>query len=433
MLWREEDEEIYFYGGPLSAFASTPISISGVTWPSAAHFYYGQKTLDENLREEIRRSVTPVEARKLGKSLKLRPQWEEMKFDIMLVAFRAKFSQHESCKQFLLATGHKKLYEERPYKSDWGHSNGGRNLTGNALSTIREHLLLNQVGHGEKLLLMGDLSNLVARYWFARPAGTFELGSNHGAEGAFNVMQKTMETYNPTDILVAADTRKEEGMRREVDATYKAERKPMDPDLVEQIQKAAQMFRDAGWPVVTATRHEADDVLATMAKTFPGKVLITTGDKDLLATCSDQVSVLLMRGGGQIRLCGPSECKEIMGVGPELVCYLKALEGDNSDGIKGVPGIGRKSAVFLLTKFKSIDEIYEGLDQIPSRIRKKLEGQKEAAETSLKLALLCDELDIEAGWNSVGISAKTVPSLPTTKEVKSEVSKDFYQLSFGDL
>lgn len=141
--------EILFYSvtdeyGEFSNFASYPIKLDGKVWPTSEHYFQGQKFKDQAARERIRRASTPMEAARLGRSrkLRLRPDWESAKVDVMRKAVQAKFEQHSDLAALLLATGEAKLVEHTPNDEFWGDAGdgSGRNMLGRILMAVRASL-----------------------------------------------------------------------------------------------------------------------------------------------------------------------------------------------------------------------------------------------------------------------------------------------------
>lgn len=141
--------EILFYSvadnyGEFSNFASYPIKLDGHVWPTSEHYFQGQKFKDQAARERIRRASTPMEAARLGRSrkLRLRPDWESVKVDVMRKAVQAKFEQHSDLAAVLLATGEAKLIEHTPNDEFWGDAGdgSGRNMLGRILMEVRASL-----------------------------------------------------------------------------------------------------------------------------------------------------------------------------------------------------------------------------------------------------------------------------------------------------
>ncbi len=125
-----------------SNFANYPISLDGHVWRTVEHYYQAMKTLSESERAIIRHTNTPGEAKKLGQHVLLREDWEEVKYEVMKTAVRAKFSQHEDIQQVLFNTGFREIAEDSPNDYIWGlgKDGTGQNLLGKVLVEIREEL-----------------------------------------------------------------------------------------------------------------------------------------------------------------------------------------------------------------------------------------------------------------------------------------------------
>lgn len=136
-FWRTTDKY-----GAFSNFSPHHIKIGGKIWPTTEHFYQAMKTPDPDLQEDIRKCKTPKEAKELAQTVPLRKDWEEVKFDIMVMAVRAKAEQYTSIKQMLLDTGDEEIGEASPYDYEWGlgKDGTGRNLLGKVLMQLREEL-----------------------------------------------------------------------------------------------------------------------------------------------------------------------------------------------------------------------------------------------------------------------------------------------------
>lgn len=141
--------KILFYSvtdeyGELSNFAPYPIKLDGKLWPTTEHYFQGQKFTDPAVRERIRRASNPAEAARIGRSrkLRLRPDWESAKVEVMRKAVQAKFAQHADLAALLLATGEAKLVEHTPNDDFWGDAGdgSGRNMLGRILMEVRAAL-----------------------------------------------------------------------------------------------------------------------------------------------------------------------------------------------------------------------------------------------------------------------------------------------------
>jgi DNA polymerase-1 len=239
-----------------------------------------------------------------------------------------------------------------------------------------------------KKLLAIDFSNLVIRH-ASNPytANIVDLDGNPmgGAVGALKQVLRLVEREQPTHLLIARDSLRDELLRREIDPAYKAHRPAADDDLKRQFQAAYRGAVILGLPCVTHARHEADDVIASAAACFPGSTTIVSGDKDMLALVGGNVEVVLLRPGGERRCTSARDVVELFGVTPDRVRDFKSICGDASDGIKGVPGVGKGGATAILASCGSLAEAYRRLDAgelladvKPAAQRKLLEGRAEA-------------------------------------------------------
>lgn len=131
-----------FYGGTFSNFTKSSFTYAGQTYKTVEHFFQTRKTLDNVEREKIRTAKTPGEAKRLGRRCTLRPDWESIKFNMMLEGLRAKFTQHGGMAEELKATGTQELCEDSPTDFIWGWRNNGKNLLGKALMQVRKELCL---------------------------------------------------------------------------------------------------------------------------------------------------------------------------------------------------------------------------------------------------------------------------------------------------
>src|SRR5579884_417065 len=139
-FWNERDKY-----GAFSNFHEGPYDIDGKSWPTTEHYFAAQKTMDESEREAIRKAATPLDAKRMGRVVKLRPDWDKVKYDVMLTALRAKFGNSQELKDLLLSTEDALVYEDSPYDKVWGTGvrggvGTGQNLLGKALMQVREEL-----------------------------------------------------------------------------------------------------------------------------------------------------------------------------------------------------------------------------------------------------------------------------------------------------
>src|SRR5581483_11362858 len=176
---------------------------------------------------------------------------------------------------------------------------------------------------------------------------------------------------------------------------YKAGRKPAPPDFYTQIPILHDVLNAFNWPLYELDDYEADDIMGTLAVQAEKKgieTLLITSDLDVLQLVNHRVKVYaLKRGFSNIEEYHPESFEAKYGLKPEQFLDLKALKGDSSDNIPGVPGIGEKTAIELLKQYKTLDGVYKNLPDIKDSLRKKLEAGKDSAYLSKKVAAIwCD-------------------------------------------
>lgn len=260
-------------------------------------------------------------------------------------------------------------------------------------------------------LVIIDGNAIMHRAFHAIPPLTTPKGEPINAVyGLVSMLLKVITDIKPTHVTVAFD-RKEPTFRQKELSTYQAQRPPMAGELSSQFEKAQKFLMAAGIPVYSKAGYEADDVIGTIAtrSTVHGspftEIVIVTGDRDQLQLIDDKLNIKLympVAGVLNAKLYGEAETIERMGVPPTQITDLKALTGDASDNYFGVSGIGPKTAINLLSKFKSKKEIYEHLDDISEKVREKLEKGKKSADQSYFLATIDRNVPIDFDLNEMG-------------------------------
>lgn len=189
---------------------------------------------------------------------------------------------------------------------------------------------------------------------------------------------------------------------------YRAKRKPADRELISQLPQLPVTLEKAGISHYAMGGFEADDLIATLArrslrrrrvdshKPIISQITIITGDKDLMQLVGPRINLFVpIRGLSETKIYTTEDVKEKMGVNPNQVIDLKALMGDMSDNYPGVTGIGPKAATDLLEQYKTLDNIYNHLDEIKPSVREKLIKDKENAYLSQKLATLVTNIPLK--------------------------------------
>lgn len=217
-----------------------------------------------------------------------------------------------------------------------------------------------------------------------------------GIYGFTAVLLKLLEDERPEYLAVSFDTGKT--FRDDLFPEYKATREKMPDDLRLQIERIRELVGAFGIPILEADGFEADDVLGTVARLAAAqgvRVIILTGDRDLLQLAGDNVIIRLAgQKLSEAKDYGPEEVRAKLGVAPEQVVDYKAMVGDTSDNIPGVSGIGEKTAVSLIEEYGTLDQIFSHIDDIKTRFRNKLEAARDDAYLSQKLAAIDTQVPI---------------------------------------
>lgn len=223
---------------------------------------------------------------------------------------------------------------------------------------------------GKKLVLI-DGNSILFRAFYGLPLLQNDKGVYTNAVYGFTTMlMRILEEENPTNILVAFDAGKTT-FRHETYKEYKAGRQKTPHELSEQFSIAKELLEAFDIPYYELENYEADDIIGTLANQAQKEkisVKVISGDQDLLQLVSDEVTVdLTRRGITEVDSYTPEFLKEKMELNPDQIIDLKALMGDSSDNIPGVPGVGIKTATKLLKEYETLDNIYENIDQISGK------------------------------------------------------------------
>lgn len=251
-------------------------------------------------------------------------------------------------------------------------------------------------------LYLIDGHALAYRTYFALTAGTADSMRTHAGEptagvfGFASVMLRLLEQDRPEYLAVAFDTGKT--FRDDLYKAYKATRAKMPDDLRPQIERIRQLVDAFPFPRLELEGFEADDVLGSITRHAVERglgVKIITGDRDLLQLVEERVIVNLAGNKlSEAKDYNAPDVFEYLGVRPDQVVDYKALVGDTSDNIPGVSGVGEKTATALLAQFDTLDAIYAHLEEVPNRVKTKLETGRESAYLSQQLARIRTDLEI---------------------------------------
>ena len=253
----------------------------------------------------------------------------------------------------------------------------------------------------EKLVLI-DGHSILNRAFFGVPPLTNSEGLHTNAVyGFLNIMFKILDEEKPDYLTVAFD-RSEPTFRHQMFDAYKGTRKPMAQELREQVPVMKEVLQAMGIKIVEMPGYEADDLLGTiagMAEVQGMDVSIISGDRDLLQLATEKVKIRIpktKRTGTEIEDYYAADVVERYQVTPKEFIDVKALMGDSSDNIPGVPGIGEKTATNLIVAYKSIENAYAHLEEItPKRAKTNLEEHYDMAQMSKTLATIEVHVPIE--------------------------------------
>lgn len=246
----------------------------------------------------------------------------------------------------------------------------------------------------EKIVLI-DGHSILNRAFFGVPPLTNSEGLHTNAVyGFLNIMFKILDEEKPDYLTVAFD-RSEPTFRHQMFDAYKGTRKPMAQELREQVPVMKEVLQAMGIKIVEMPGYEADDLLGTiagMAEVQGMDVSIISGDRDLLQLATEKVKIRIpktKRTGTEIEDYYAADVVERYQVTPKEFIDVKALMGDSSDNIPGVPGIGEKTATNLIVAYKSIENAYAHLEEItPKRAKTNLEEHYDMAQMSKTLATI---------------------------------------------
>ena len=254
----------------------------------------------------------------------------------------------------------------------------------------------------EKVVLI-DGNNLIFRSYYATAYRGELLTNSKGLPtnaiyAYVQMLIKIIAEEKPTHIMVAFD--KGKTFRHESYDDYKGGRNETPSDLKQQIPYAKQITRAMGITVEELENYEADDIIGTYSKKIETEVLLVSSDRDLLQLISPNVKMKLLKMKDFIYYDEKSFYEDY-GIKPIEVIDLKALMGDSSDNIKGVTGIGEKTALKLIKEYHTIDNLYKNIDNLKGKIKENLLNDKESAYKSLELATIYLNVPIEVNLEKI--------------------------------
>ncbi len=249
-----------------------------------------------------------------------------------------------------------------------------------------------------KLMVLDGNSILNRAYYGIRPLSTRQGLFTHAIYGFLTTMQRLTDEEQPDALCVTFD-RREPTFRHLADESYKAQRKGMPEELAMQLPWMKKVLDAMNIPRYELAGYEADDLIGTISRRCEAagwQCVVVTGDKDSLQLITDKTTVKLVStrmGQTTTKDMTPAAFEEQYGFEPIHMIDLKALMGDTSDNIPGVPGVGEKTATALVQRYRSVDKIYELLPDIeakPAAIRKLTEGKESALHSKFMATIITD-------------------------------------------
>ena len=238
--------------------------------------------------------------------------------------------------------------------------------------------------------------------------------------GTLNALLKLMRRYHPTHMAVCFDT-KSPTFRHAMSEEYKANRPKMDAELAEQIPYIHRLVTALGIPLLRIEGAEADDIIGTLAHRAVAEghhVVISTGDKDMMQLINDCV---ILEDSFTGKITDSAGVVEKFGINPDQMIDFLTLMGDSSDGIKGVPGIGKKTAKDLLNEYGTIDNMLKNVANIKGRAGKNLVEYTDDIPFNTQLATIVTDLEIGQDWRDLKINTDPCAHIDELRALYSEL------------
>ena len=255
--------------------------------------------------------------------------------------------------------------------------------------------------HKAKRFIIIDGSSLMYRAFFALPLLNASNGAYTNAIMGFaNMLGKILTEYKPESIVVAFD-KSRKTFRSDMYSEYKGQRAKTPDELKSQIPLLRDFLAALGIVFIEKDNYEADDIIGTLATKAASEnydTLVVTGDKDALQLIRPNLRIMLTkRGIMDMQIFDEEEFKEkYAGLMPLKLIDIKALMGDSSDNIPGVPGVGEKTALKLLTQFDDLENLLANIDKVSGKkLKERLQDNQELARLSYKLATICCDVDVD--------------------------------------
>lgn len=283
-------------------------------------------------------------------------------------------------------------------------------------------------------LLLIDANSIVHRAYHALPNLMTSKGAHTGAiYGFLTIFLRIVAELSPTHVAAAFDL-KAPTFRHRLYAPYKGTRKPMDAELAEQFEPLKELLALMRVPVVSKEGYEADDILGTLSAHTDDDTVILTGDRDSFQLVSPTTRIYWTKKGvSDVEVIDLARLAAD-GFTPQSFIDYKALRGDPSDNIPGVPGVGEKTAKLLLEQYKTLDEVLDHASEVKGKLGETLSASREIAELSRTLATIDKDVPLEIDEESLrfsGVYSEDVRSRLRELELNSLAGRMTFASSDG--
>lgn len=239
-----------------------------------------------------------------------------------------------------------------------------------------------------KLILIIDFNNVLFTSYYGQ-----KLINQHGynvnaVKGFFTKLKNLKDIFDPDFIVFARDLSRVKTFRRKLFPDYKAQRKPMDPDIFSQMKMAQQIVALLGFSIISHELYEADDIMGMISRfgeEHEMDSIIISSDRDMYQLITDHTFVMSPRNSD---LIDKNYLQEHYQLTPDQWIELKILQGDRSDNIPGIPGIGEVTALQLMQQYGSIQNIYQSMDQLKPKIQSLLTKYQDTLDLTRKLVTI---------------------------------------------
>lgn len=263
-----------------------------------------------------------------------------------------------------------------------------------------------------RIFLIDGQAYIYRAFYAVRELQTSKGFPTNAIFGFVNMLQRLLQDQQPEQLAVVFDA-KGKTFRNDLYTAYKANRLAMPETLRPQIPRIKEVVRAFRIPVLELEGYEADDIIATLANRWEkqgAEVVIVSGDKDLMQLVSEHVTMLDTMKGEHI---GIPEVHAKFGVEPARVVDVQGLMGDATDNIPGIPGIGEKTAIKLITEWHDLENLLRHADQIPGKLGEKIRANIDLARVSKTLATLHYDVPIHVELSDLTIEEPDKPQLTT--------------------